>query len=113
HTRILDSPYVTILSTRPKGQVRDGKAVQYSIKDVKGRTKYIGTTNNPTRRAGEHRESGKLKNTDKLVVETRPIHRGKAERVEAAKLQSHRKAHGHNPKHNVTSDGQFHQPPLF
>ena len=98
---------------RPKGQVRDGKTVQYSIKDAKGRTKYIGTTNNPTRRAGEHRESGKLKNSDKLVVETKPIHRGKAERVEAAKLRSHRQAHGRNPKHNVTSDGKFHQLSLF
>ena len=98
---------------KPKGQVRDGKAVQYSIRDSKGNTKYIGTTNNPARRAGEHRESGKLKGKDKLVVESRAIDRSKAERVEAAKLSSHRQSQGGNPRHNVTSDGKYHQPPLF
>lgn len=103
----------TGIAGKPKGQVRDGKAVQYSIKDAKGNTKYIGTTNNPTRRAGEHRESGKLKGKDKLVVETRAIDRSKAERVEAGKLRSHRQSQGGNPRHNVTNDGKFHQPPLF
>lgn len=98
---------------KPKGQVKDGKTVQYSIRDAKGNTKYIGTTNNPARRAGEHRESGKLKGKDKLVVETKAVSRPSAEKVEAAKLRSHRSTHGRNPRHNVTSDGKFHQPPLF
>lgn len=98
---------------KPNGQVRQGKTVQYSIKDRKGNTKYIGSTNNPTRRAAEHRESGKLGRNDKLVVETKPIPRTSAERVEAAKLRSHRQTHGRNPKHNATNDGKFHQPPLF
>ena len=98
---------------KPKGQVRDGKSVQYSIKDAKGNTKYIGTTNNPTRRAAEHRETGKLRGKDKLVVETRPVSRTSAEKVESAKLRSHRSTHGRNPRHNVTNDGKFHQPPLF
>ena len=100
-------------SQKPKGQIREGKTVQYSIKDQKGNTKYIGTTNNPTRRAEEHRESGKLGRKDKLVVETKPIPRTASERVEAAKLGSHRQTHGRNPKHNATEDGKFHQPPLF
>jgi len=95
-------------SAKPKGQVKDGKTVQYSIKDQRGNTKYIGTTNNPARRATEHRESGKLGKQDKLVVETKPIPRTSAERVEAAKLRSHRQNNGRNPKHNVTSDGKFH-----
>ena len=100
-------------TTNPKGQVRDGKAVQYSIKDQKGNTKYIGTTNNPTRRASEHRESGKLGRGDKLVVETRSVTRTSAEKVEKAKLSSHRQQHGKNPKYNTTNDGKFHQPKLF
>ncbi len=100
-------------TANPKGQVRDGKAVQYSIKDQKGSTKYIGTTNNPTRRASEHRESGKLGRGDKLVVETRPVTRTSAEKVEKAKLSSHRQQHGKNPKDNTTNDGKFHQPKLF
>ena len=98
---------------KPKGQIRDGKAVQYSIKDSKGRTKYIGTTNNPSRRATEHRESGKLGRGDKLVVETKPVARTSAENVEKGKLYSHRQQHGRNPKHNRTNDGKFHQGRLF
>lgn len=57
--------------------------------------------------------SGKLGHKDNLVVETKPIPRASAERVEAAKLKSHRQRHGHNPRHNTTNDGKFHQPPLF
>jgi predicted GIY-YIG superfamily endonuclease len=98
---------------KPKGQIRDGKAVQYSIKDQKGNTKYIGSTNNPTRRESEHRESGKVGRKDKLVVETRPVSRPSAEKVEKAKLRSHRQQHGKNPRHNTTNDGQFHQPQLL
>ena len=95
--------------SRPKGQVKSGKAVQYSIKDRRGKTKYIGTTNNPTRRAAEHRKTGKLARGDKLAVETRAVQRKSAERVEAAKLASHRRRHGRNPKHNTTNDGKYHQ----
>ena len=100
-------------SPKPKGQVRNGKTVQYSIKDPKGTTKYIGTTNNPSRRAAEHKESGKIGGGDKLVVETKPIPRTAAEKVEAAKLRSHRQTQGRNPKYNKTNDGKFPQPPLF
>ena len=98
---------------KPKGLIRDGKVVQYSIKDRKGGTKYIGSTNNPTRRATEHRQSGKFGRNDKLVVETRPVSRTSAEKIEKAKLHSHRQQHGKNPRHNTTNDGQFHQPRLF
>ncbi len=92
----------------PKGQIRSGKKIQYSIKNSKGDTKYIGTTNNPSRRADEHRKAGKLGRGDKLVVETRAISRESAERVEKAKLASFRKQRGRNPKHNKTNDGRWH-----
>lgn len=95
-------------SRRPRGQVRHGKSVQYSIKSSRGRTKYIGVTNNPSRRASEHRESGKLTRGDRFRVETRPVSRADAERVESAKLASYRRSHrGRNPRHNTTRSGQF------
>ena len=96
-------------AAKPKGQISSGKAVQYSIKGPKGGTKYIGTTNNPRRRAAEHRETGKLGPKDKLVVETRAVLRSFAEKVEAAKLSHYRNRHGTNPKHNTANDGRFHQ----
>ena len=96
-------------TSKPKGQVKSAKAVQYSVKDRHGKTKYIGTTNNPGRRASEHRESGKLKGGDKLVVETRAVTRKVAEGLEQRKLASHRRSHrGQNPQHNTTNDGSFH-----
>lgn len=98
---------------RSNGQVKNGKAVQYSIKDRRGNSTYYGTTNNPRRRAAEHRKSGKLGKGDKLVVETRAIPRKSAERVEGAKLSTHRQQHGRNPKHNTTRDGKYHQPRLI
>ena len=93
---------------RPKGQVRGGKSVQYSITSSRGRKKYYGVTNNPSRRAREHRESGKFAPGDRFRVETRAVSRKKAERVESAKLASYRGSHrGRNPRHNATRSGQF------
>ena len=89
--------------------MKSGKAVQYAIKDRQGKSTYYGTTNNPRRRAAEHRKSGKLGKGDRLVVETRAIHRKSAEKVEAAKLASHRRQHRRNPIHNTTKDGKYHQ----
>ena len=96
---------------RSKGRIKSGKTVQYSIKDRRGNTKYVGTTNNPRRRAAEHRETGKLGRGDRLVVETKAISRKSAESVERGKLASFRKRHGRNPRHNTTSDGRFHRRP--
>ena len=93
---------------KPKGQVRSGKTVQYSIKDARGNTRYIGTTNNPSRRTGEHAETGTLRRRDTLVVETHPIPRQTAERVEAAKIAAHRRRTGSNPQRNKTRDGKYH-----
>ncbi len=97
---------------KPRGQVKSNKAVQYSIRDRGGNVKYIGGTNNPRYRAAEHRQSGKMSRGDRLVVETRPLERRVAERVESAKLRSYRAARGRNPRHNATSNGQY-QPRLF
>ena len=95
-------------SSRRKGQVRNGKSVQYAIKGAGGQTKYIGTTNNPTRRAAQHKQSGKMGSGDRVVVETRPTSRSKAEGVERAKLKSFRQNNGRNPQHNRTNDGKYH-----
>ena len=92
-----------------KGQIKSGKAVQYAIKDSEDNTKYLGTTNNPRRRAAEHREAGKLGAGDKMEVQTRAVSRRAAESVERGKLASHRRRHGHNPEHNTTNDGKFHR----
>lgn len=89
--------------------MKSGKAVQYAIKDRRGKSTYYGTTNNPRRRAAEHMKSGKLGKGDRLVVETKAISRKSAEKVEAAKLASHRRQHRSNPKHNTTKDGKYHQ----
>ena len=92
-----------------KGQIKSGQAVQYAIKDSDGNTKYLGTTNNPRRRAAEHRDTGKLGAGDKMEVQTRAVSRGAAESVERGRLASHRNRHGGNPEHNATNDGKFHR----
>ena len=95
-------------TARRRGQIKAGKKIQYAIKSSKGNTKYIGTTNNPLRRASEHAKSGKLGPRDKLVVQTRAVSQKSAEKVERAKLASFRKRNGRNPKHNTTNDGRWH-----
>ena len=92
----------------PKGQIKGGQAVQYAVKGKNGQTKYIGKTNNPRRRAVQHRESGKMGPNDKLEVQSKAISHGKAERLESGRLKGYRQEHGHNPQHNTTNDGQFH-----
>ena len=93
---------------QPKGQIKRGKVVQYAIRDESGQTKYIGSTNNPTRRAAEHREGGKMRSGDKLEVQSQPISRRKAEQLESGRLKEHRRTHGDNPQHNTANDGQYH-----
>ena len=93
---------------RPRGQIKSGKVVQYAIKDKNGRTKYIGSTNNPTRRAAEHRESGKMRSGDNLEVQSRPISRRKAEQLERGRLKGHRRTHGDHPQYNATNNGRYH-----
>ena len=100
-------------SSRPtptqKGQIKDGKSVQYAIKDQLGNTKYVGSTNNPTRRASQHQQSGKMQQGDKLEIQSKAITKQQAERLEAGRLSGHRREHGKNPEGNRTNDGQYHK----
>ena len=95
-----------------KGHIKEGKVVQYAVKNKAGQTTYIGSTNNPTRRAAQHLKSGKMQPSDKLQIQSRAIPRAKAEGLEKGRLEGHRRTNGRNPQHNVASDGQFH-PRLF
>ena len=79
----------------------------YSLRDGKGRPTYFGVTNDPGRRATEHKRDGKR---GKLNVETRPMSRGYARSWEKRKLARHRKMHhGRNPVHNRTRSGGWNQ----
>ena len=75
----------------------------YTIRGRGGRVKYVGITNNPRRRAAQHRRSGKR---GQLRVETGGMSRGKARRWEGAKLARFRKSNrGRNPTYNKTRSG--------
>ncbi len=83
---------------------RSGKGVRgYTLRGKYGKINYVGTTNNPGRRAGEHRSEGK---PGRLRTETRPMTRGSAKRWEANRLKTYRSNHGgKNPPHNRTREG--------
>ena len=75
----------------------------YSLRDGRGRPTYYGVTNDPRRRAAEHKQDGKR---GKLKVETRSMSRAYGRRWEGKKLARHRKTHrGRNPVHNKTRSG--------
>ena len=75
----------------------------YTIRGRSGRVKYVGVTNNPRRRAAEHRRSGKR---GRLQVETGDMSRRKARRWEGAKLSRFRRNNrGRNPTYNKTKTG--------
>ena len=91
--------------SRRRAAGRGGRVRGYTLRDSKGRIKYVGVTNNPRRRAAEHRRDGKR---GKLKVETRPMPRGFARHWEKRKLARHRKTHrGRNPVHNKTRSGDW------
>lgn len=75
----------------------------YTIRGKGGRVKYVGITNNPRRRATQHRRSGKR---GRLQVETGGMSRGKARRWEGTRLARFRKSNrGKNPNYNKTRSG--------
>ena len=77
----------------------------YTIRGRGGRVKYVGVTNNPRRRAAEHRRSGKR---GRLQVETGGMSRRKARRWEGAKLSRFRRSNrGRNPTYNKTRTGDW------
>lgn len=79
----------------------------YSIYDSRGKRTYVGTTNNPRRRAAEHARSGKLTKRGKFAVESKHTARSSAESLEARKIQGYRRRTGRLPKYNKTPDGQY------
>ena len=86
------------------GRGKKSKPVRgYTLRSRRGRVKYVGITNNPRRRAAQHRRSGKR---GKMRVETGPLSRRRARRWEGARLARHRrKTGGRNPRYNKTRDG--------
>ena len=65
--------------------------------------KYVGVTNNPGRRAAQHKSDGKV---GKMHVETPPKTRAEAQTWERRKLATHRRYHkGKNPPQNKTRNG--------
>ena len=79
----------------------------YSLYDSKGKRTYVGSTNNPARRASEHAKSGKLAKDGKLKVESKSLSRQAAQRLEAKKIQGYRHRTGSLPKFNRTANGQY------
>ena len=84
---------------RPSGSSVRG----YTLRGRNQKINYVGTTNNPGRRTGEHKSDGK---SGHLQTETRPMSRGAAERWEANRLKTYRDNHGgKNPPHNRAKNG--------
>jgi predicted GIY-YIG superfamily endonuclease len=83
------------------GDKRD--TITYDLKDGK-KIVYRGTTDDPERRADEHKASGKK--FTKLTVTSRKMTEDGAKKKEAEALERYRKSHsGKNPKYNKDSDG--------
>ena len=81
--------------------------VAYSIYDRDNKRTYIGSTNNPRRRASEHAKSGKLEPGGKLVVESRKMTRKSAQNLEGKKIRGYHNRTGKLPKNNFTSNGRW------
>lgn len=99
-------------SSRKSSRSRTGtssknRVVAYSIYNSRGKRTYVGTTNNPERRAAQHARSGKLTKRGEMVVESNPMSRKAAEKLEARKIQGYQRRTGRLPRHNRTSDGQY------
>ncbi len=74
------------------------KAQGYTLRGKNNRIEYVGITNNPTRRAAEHKREGK---PGSLNVETRKMSRPAAHKWEENKLQTYRSNHsGKAPPEN-------------
>lgn len=78
--------------------------VGYSLRNKRGKTTYVGVTNNPRRRAKQHRSAGKK---GRMRVETRGMSRSRAHRWESRRLSKHRRRnYGRNPRYNKTRTGR-------
>ena len=75
----------------------------YTLRGRNGRINYVGVSNNPTRRAAEHKQDGKR---GSMKVETRAMSREAAQRWESRRLNTFRRNHrGKNPPFNRTRGG--------
>lgn len=75
----------------------------YTLRGRNGRVRYVGVTNNPTRRAAQHKRAGK---TGSMKVETRGLSRSGALTWERRRLAAYRRNHGgKNPSQNKTRNG--------
>lgn len=85
---------------------RRGRAVKgYTLRARNGQIKYVGVSNNPARRAIEHKQAGK---TGRMKVEIRHQTRASALRWERQRLTAYRKHHGgKNPPLNKTLSGSY------
>ena len=74
------------------------KAQGYTLRGKNGRINYVGITNDPQRRASEHRQEGK---SGSMNVETRKMSRPAAREWETNRLETYRSNHGgKNPPKN-------------
>lgn len=93
---------------RPRRNARSrNKSQVYTLRGKRNEVNYVGETNNPQRRAAEHKQDGK---SGRMQVESRPMTRTAARRLEKRRLATYRRTHqGKNPPYNKTRDGGFHQ----
>ena len=77
----------------------------YTLRGPKGRIRYVGVTDNPSRRAAQHRREGKI---GKMHVENSHVSRTGALSWERRKLAAYRTYHrGKNPPLNKTLSGSW------
>lgn len=90
--------------TNRRRTTASGKSVRgYTLRGKNGRINYVGITESPSRRAGEHKRKGK---SGTMKVETRPMSKKSARRWESGRLTTYRRNHGgKNPRHNKTRQG--------
>ncbi len=77
----------------------------YTLRGRNGRINYIGVSNNPDRRAAEHKKDGKR---GSMKVETRSMSRESARRWESGRLATYRRNNGgKNPPANKSRSGRW------
>lgn len=75
----------------------------YTLRGRNGRINYVGVSNNPGRRAAEHKNAGKR---GSMKVETQSMSRASARRWETRRLATYRRSHdGKNPPSNKSRSG--------
>ena len=90
---------------KPSSGGSRGKAQGYTLRGKNNQIKYVGITNNPGRRASEHKAEGK---SGDMNVETRKMARPAARKWEQKRLDTYRDNHGgKNPSQNRTRNGDW------